>query len=187
MLVGAAMSLGALVGCSAEPAKDASGSSTPSATSGASEQQSSSASTSVAPTAPVYPDAATKNDLAGQEAFVRHWFDAYNYAWQTGDLGPVRALSEAEQSNDALWRPVEELYGSGGRQVGGGYEVIDVVQFPASPEGISSPTVTTVWHEGIEYDADGRTSTVAAVPAETLGMTLVYRSDRWHFFGFGTL
>jgi hypothetical protein len=65
---------------------------------------------------PQLPAAAKENTKAGFEAFTQYWFDTVTYALETGDTGPLRAVSkpdckicngfaeEAQKSNsDGKW------------------------------------------------------------------------------------
>jgi hypothetical protein len=42
---------------------------------------------------PKYPEAAKAKTKAGQKAFIEYWFKTYNYAFDTGDIKPIQAVS----------------------------------------------------------------------------------------------
>jgi hypothetical protein len=42
---------------------------------------------------PVLPEAASEKSKAGLEAFAKHWYALLNYAFETGDLEPVKAVT----------------------------------------------------------------------------------------------
>ena len=45
---------------------------------------------------PVMPALAKEKSEAGQKAFIKYWLETYNYAFDSGDVGPLRAASASD-------------------------------------------------------------------------------------------
>ncbi|MCC3291902.1 MULTISPECIES: DUF6318 family protein [unclassified Arthrobacter] len=45
---------------------------------------------------PVMPEEAKVQSKEGLEAFARYWYEAANYGYETGDVGPVQAISSPD-------------------------------------------------------------------------------------------
>lgn len=179
--IAVAVSFVALAGCSGESTEQRSGSTTASATSSAAGQQ---PSLSVVPSVPVYPEAATENDLAGQEAFVRHWFDAYNFGRRTGDTSVVKEISAPTEKNLMLWERVDRIYAASGKLEGNQYHLLDTVRAPADDEGLAHVTVTVKLDPGVEVAADGARTAVDGDEQQVFSMAIYRDGGRWKMLGF---
>jgi len=74
--------------------------------------------TSPTPPAPTLPALATQDSAPGAESFARFWLTALDYAYQTGNTKPFRALG-ACRGCIALADGIDKTYSSGGRIEGG--------------------------------------------------------------------
>lgn len=179
-----------LAGCSGQPdspstvAPATARATTPSATTSSSPTSMAAAT----PTPPALPDAATRNDEAGQLAFIEHWWDLYNYAYATGDPGPLMAISDASKSsNSALAADVKRVHSEGRHVEGGGYRVVQTVRLPLDELGVTLPTVTVQRDAGVIVTADGKRESFPAGPPEGIGMALVWDRDHWQMHELGNL
>lgn len=113
-----------LAGCGDDPVPPAPSPSTPRATVSPSP---------TGPVAPVLPDAARANTPEGAEAFVRHWFEALTYAIQTGDTGPADAMAAKPcKACRGISERIHSIYDPGGRISGGGWNIVDLGEYPNS-------------------------------------------------------
>lgn len=85
------------------------------------------------PVAPVLPEAAQANTPEGAEAFVRHWFEALTYAIHTGDTGPADSLAAKPcKACRGISQRIHGIYDVGGRISGGGWNIVDLGEYPNS-------------------------------------------------------
>ncbi|MCC9068872.1 DUF6318 family protein [Arthrobacter cryoconiti] len=69
---------------------------------------------------PVLPDAAKEFSKAGLEEFARYWYSTLTYAYETGDSGPMMAITDpACMSCEKVKKTVSSAYANGGWLVGG--------------------------------------------------------------------
>ncbi len=142
----------------------------------------------VRPTPPPLPQAATRNDDAGQQAFIRYWFDLYNYAIATGDTGPVKAASRPDSvSTQKMTKQVEDVYGGGGHAEGNEFFVIEAVTVPPDEDGLTAPTVTYGHEAGTEVYGDGRVKSVPRQDRVDWAMFIRFKDGRWTFLDFTRL
>lgn len=72
------------------------------------------------PTKPVLPELAKRHSQAGARAFIEHYVEALNYAFEHNDPSPLRSVSSANCGVcDDLVAAVETLKRRGGEQTGG--------------------------------------------------------------------
>lgn len=86
---------------------------------------------------PEMPEIAREKSKEGLEAFARHFYELVNYAYQTGDLEPLRAISAPDcvACNFAI-NQVQIGYEDSDWIVGGQLEIGAIVsEFVESPEG----------------------------------------------------
>jgi len=177
-----ALALAALAGCTGSEPRTPS----PSSSTASSPSTSPSAPSATESAPPELPEAATTGDAAGAEAFVKHWVDALNYAYQTGDTEPLRAISESGcQTCSDLSDEIEERRCSG-KRLEGGLAVVDLVRSPPPEKGIVSVSAQLTQAEGQLVADDGSTETVAAEPPSNLGFVAAFEEGRWMLAGIGT-
>lgn len=132
---------GMLAGCSEDPSD---GSDRPTSSATPSTPSESTTAASGEPTPPPLPDAATRGGRKGAEAFLRHYWELVNYAQETGDTAPLRAVQAdgcdgCNGGND--W--IEKVYAEGGRIEGGHYTVraADAHKTPSRTGWLAGATV----------------------------------------------
>ena len=94
-----------------------------------------SGTTSSTPTlaAPVPDPRISERTAAGAEAAVRHYFEALDYAFATGDVAPLRAISDAGcVSCSGEIARITDIYSRGGRFVGGRTIVLSLQSSPVA-------------------------------------------------------
>ncbi|MFC9333588.1 DUF6318 family protein [Arthrobacter sp. NPDC057009] len=75
---------------------------------------------------PVKPPLADKNTKEGLEAFTKYWYELMGYAYETGDLKPVDAVTAATCASCVRVRPTILSWNSDGRWIeGGAFEIFD--------------------------------------------------------------
>jgi len=115
-LAGIAAGTTLLAGCTGD---DASADPSPDKTSSSSEPAEETTEPDV--DAPELPEAATEQTYEGAEAFVAHFIETFNYAQVSGDVEPMRAISDPGCSSCIdLADLIEETYEAGGSSTGGG-------------------------------------------------------------------
>lgn len=137
------------------------------------------------PVLPEYPETATHNDAAGQEAFVRHWFDVYNYGTLTGDTAPVKALSQVDELNAVLWDPIDAVYARGGHLTGNTYTVERVVAGPIQPDGSATAELSISLAPGVETGPSGAETPLDSGEVKTYSVSLQFDNQRWRFIAAG--
>ena len=133
---------------------------------------------------PVMPEAAKAETKEGLEAFAKYWYALMNYAYETGNLEPIRALAAPASSCamcDKIFPGVEK-WNSEGRWVEGARIEVHALQtkFTRTPAGEYQVAVQSQQHAGTLRNAD---STVGQTVEETsmLGDLLVAKfvSGEW--------
>lgn len=146
-----------------------------------------SSATSSPPVAvPQLPEAATVGDAAGAEAFVRHWVDVLNYAYQTGDTAPLDAITLPDcELCEGSAADIENVYRSGGL-LEGGVVTVDLVRSPP-PDADGTVIVSTRYAQAdlINVSEDGIRETLPGFPAENAGFVLDYVDGSWFVVGVG--
>lgn len=75
---------------------------------------------------PVKPALADKNTKEGLEAFTKYWYALMGYAYETGNLKPVDAITAATCASCVRVRPTIESWNAQGRWIeGGAFEIFD--------------------------------------------------------------
>lgn len=125
---------------------------------------------------PVMPEAAKAETKEGLEAFAKYWYALMNYAYETGNLEPIRALSAPASSCamcDKIF-PAVEKWNSEGRWVEGASIEVHALQtkFTKTNAGEYQVAVQSQQRAGTLRNAD---STVGQTVQETsmLGDLLV--------------
>lgn len=133
---------------------------------------------------PVMPEAAKAETKEGLEAFAKYWYALMNYAYETGNLEPIRALA-APGSSCAMCEkifPAVEKWNIEGRWVEGARIEVHALQtkFTQTPAGEYQVAVQSQQRAGTLRNAD---STVGQTVQETsmLGDLLVAKfiSGAW--------
>ena len=106
---------------------------------------------------PVMPEEAKVQSKEGLEAFARHWYDLVNYGYETGDVGPVEAISgPACVVCDTFYRIIDAGF-SGDDWIAGGEIVIQSVHsdFVPSEAGRYQVLVQIVQNPSTFLDPSG--------------------------------
>ena len=114
---------------------------------------------------PVLPEAAKAETKEGLEAFARYWYAALNYAYQTGDFGPLDAITGPGCRMCAKVRPGIVEWNSEGRWIAGGLVVVKgaFTEFVKTAEGHYQVTTQLEQPGGSLHRADA--SIEESVPA----------------------
>lgn len=77
---------------------------------------------------PVLPEAAKAETKEGLEAFARYWYSLLNYAYETGDLSLIKAISSSTCALCGKVFPGIEKWNAGGRWIVGATLTVHAVQ-----------------------------------------------------------
>ena len=109
--------------------------------------------------APEQPAEMTKGDEAGAEATARYYLKASAYAWNTGDTGPLKSISEEDCTycQNAITK-VEEFYAHGYWGTGGDNDVTETQIVERLENSEYGPGAYAVQLRFDEHLAEGYTS-----------------------------
>jgi hypothetical protein len=131
---------------------------------------------------PVKPPLADEFSKEGLEAFARYWYSTLSYAYETGDMGPLEAVTDPGCQTCAKVKDSVVPWHSEGRWTVGGLLVVEAAQstFKETPEG-EYQVILIVHQEPITYyRADG---TVAETKPATAPITDIlvgpYTDGKW--------
>ncbi|WP_336710840.1 DUF6318 family protein [Arthrobacter sp. USHLN218] len=105
---------------------------------------------------PKMPEEARERTKAGLEAFTRYWYDLLNYAYESGDVSPIREITETscKRCGD-ITQNIEEWHENGRWQVGGTVEIDGTgTEFVSNSAGQFHVSVQLA-AEGIRYYTSG--------------------------------
>lgn len=176
----AIMALWSLSGCSRETASAPSAATQPSLTS---VTTSPSPTPGSPPDKPVMPQQAKSPDDAGQEAFIRYWYSAFDYAIATGDTEPMLSASTDDCGCDTMVGEIDRIYKSGGNVEGALHKTITTDNYPLYENRIAVPRVEIQQASGVGVFPDG---TREDYPEDhsTFTMGLIYEDGNWRFHSF---
>jgi hypothetical protein len=132
---------------------------------------------------PVLPEVAKTETKEGLEAFAQYWYSTLSYAYETGDLGPLSAVTGPGCANcDAAEKIITNWY-VGGRWLEGGKIITPAVEtsFKVAADG-NYQVITQVQQSQLRaYKPDGSTSDTV-VPASDVAQIFMatYSPDGWH-------
>ncbi|WP_157374925.1 DUF6318 family protein [Arthrobacter alpinus] len=114
---------------------------------------------------PVLPEKAREFSKEGLEAFARHWYSTLGYAYETGDLAPMTAITDPGCKTCAGAKTsITTIYGDGGWIVGAKVTIdSSTSNFAVVPDGTYQAIVWVQQEAGTTYLADG--SSLAPKPA----------------------
>lgn len=140
-----------------------------------------------APEPPALPSEATTPDAAGAAAFVRHWFDLVNYAYATGDTGPLVSASDTRcETCSSFIDSIESQYSSGGSFTGGAISVLDAVAPEPDPHAPSLVTSLYSQEAIAAVSSEGEvTAETPAEPSTTIAFYVARNADAWVAFEIG--
>lgn len=131
---------------------------------------------------PVLPAEAKRRTKEGLEAFARFWYSTLSYAYETGDTGPMEAVSEAGCRSCGRVKEVVEGWHSGGRWLEGGRMTVLAAQsefVETAPDEYQ--VILMVRQEPISYYNPDRTLNEASEADPAIGDILVakYAGGAW--------
>ncbi len=105
---------------------------------------------------PVLPEAAKEFSKEGLMAFAEYWFSTLGYVFETGDSGPMMAITEPDCKTCAyVNEPLAKTYSEGGWVVGGQMEVAQTISyFTQISEGLYQAQVEVLQIQVVYYNAD---------------------------------
>lgn len=137
--------------------------------------------------APEMPNEAAEASAAGAEAWVRHWIDLLNYAYDTGDTEPLAALSPSVcKVCSGTISDINEIYGAGGRLEGAEMVPSRVLSPPPDARNLVAVGVTFTEAASIRVNADGSRTEEPATAETEVGFVLVHENGAWQLRGIGT-
>jgi hypothetical protein len=105
---------------------------------------------------PILPAAARQPTPAGAQAFARHFFAVYNYAFWTGDSKPLEAISDKDCIYcKSVVSGVSAMKKKGNRVIGGRLEVTTAVAAPGVPDNGLLVNLVLQQEEGRTLSASG--------------------------------
>lgn len=131
---------------------------------------------------PVLPEAAKAETKEGLEAFAKHWYDLMNYAYETGDLAPVSAVSGPNCASCNKVRDTLVAWNSDGQWIEGGTLAVQSADTKYAKDANGNYQVIVQYQrQAISYHlADG--SVEESSPKTNLLADIVianYESGRW--------
>ena len=109
--------------------------------------------------APDKPAEMSKGDEAGAEATARYYLKAYSYAWNTGDTGPLKSISDENcQFCKSESSRIDEFYAHGYWAAKGYTDVLQTQAIEKLPESEYGPDAYAVQFRIDEHLAEGYTS-----------------------------
>ncbi|MBB6404268.1 DUF6318 family protein [Arthrobacter sp. AZCC_0090] len=131
---------------------------------------------------PVLPEAAKANSKEGVEAFARYWYDLLNYGFETGQLGPIREVTNSTCAMCGKVFPGIEKWSSNGRWIVGSEIQVQAVtsKFAATVSGEYQVAVQSQQSAGTLHNADGSVGQSVAASG-VLGDLVIarYVDGRW--------
>ena len=128
---------------------------------------------------PVLPEAAKAETKEGLEAFARYWYALLNYAYETGDLAPVEAVSSQTCALCGEVFPGIERWNTDGRWIVGATITVHAVQstFVRTETGDFQIAIQSQQASGSLKNPDG-TEAQTVTESGMLGDILVARHEK---------
>jgi Family of unknown function (DUF6318) len=106
---------------------------------------------------PVKPPLADEFSKEGLEAFAKYWYSTLSYAYETGDMAPLEAITDPGCQTCAKVKASVVPWHSEGRWTVGGGLVVEAAQstFTETPEGEYQAIVIVHQEQITYYKADG--------------------------------
>jgi hypothetical protein len=95
---------------------------------------------------PVKPPLADKNSKEGLEAFAKYWYKLINYAYETGNLKPVNAITSPTCASCNRVRPTIETWNHDGKWIEGGALQIFNATTKFAPDANGNQQVFVQYH-----------------------------------------
>jgi hypothetical protein len=131
---------------------------------------------------PVLPEVAKTETKEGLEAFVRYWYATLSYAYETGDLSSLVAVTAPGCANCEAAEKVVSNWYSDGRWLEGGTIQTPAIEtsFKMAPDGNYQVVVQVRQSELRAYKAD-RTASNTVIPATDVAQIFLakHSSEGW--------
>lgn len=132
---------------------------------------------------PVLPEEAKAETKEGLLAFARYWFAQLNYAYETGDVKGLNAITSPScEFCSKLTEKLTSSYSQGTWIAGGRIKTPSVNSTYVLDKSGKFQVVVQVQQEQIDYHAAGTSNFRSPTPASDTGsvMLVVYVSGAWH-------
>jgi len=135
--------------------------------------------------APPLPELATRQTPEGAVAFTEWWFATLNYAYATGDTGPLRGGSVAGCGSCESLADTIDVTVSGGGEISGGLVALSQVFAPPSQSDLARVEVFVAIDqaEGAFVQPDGSEVAIPATTARPATMQVLWTQDKWEAAG----
>ena len=134
--------------------------------------------------APDKPAEMTKGDEAGAEATARYYLNLGSYAWNTGDTGPLKSISDADCVYcRSEYTHIDEFYAHGYWATKGYTDVLQTQAIEKLPESEHGPDAYAVQFRIDEHVAEGYTSNgfqQAEVYSTIVQLHVRWDGTAWH-------
>ncbi|WP_262103720.1 DUF6318 family protein [Arthrobacter sp. Marseille-P9274] len=116
---------------------------------------------------PKMPKDAKEKTHAGLESFARHWYALLNYAYESGDVEPIRAITSAKCARcEEVFKGIEDWNMAKSWTVGGRVEVLEVsTNFTANSSEIYQLPVQIRHSAAVNYEGGTKVSNDPATAA----------------------
>jgi hypothetical protein len=128
---------------------------------------------------------AAKPTAASAEAFVKYFWDVYNFAYETLDTDPLQQISTTScKFCESTLNEVSALKQAGKHITGGGIQLETVVAPPGDPTNGVIVTMVLNQMQGQTLNADGTvSSTIHPVNNMRSEVALRWRESHWFVYG----
>ncbi|MBP3043826.1 hypothetical protein KKR91_04295 [Arthrobacter jiangjiafuii] len=132
---------------------------------------------------PVMPELAKQESKEGLEAFARHWYALINYGYETGEAGPVKAVSGESCNICANYYPQLETAFVDDDWMGGGQVETRSVKsdFVVTPEG-RYQVLIQISQQSMDFYSPGEYLGTREISSLDLGVQMIeatYRDGEW--------
>lgn len=131
---------------------------------------------------PVLPEAAKAETKEGLEAFAKHWYSTLTYAYETGDMAPLEAITEDTCNSCVRVKEVVSGWHSEGRWLAGGKMIVEGVTSDFNRDSAGRYQVLIqVRQEPLSYYRADKVLDEKAQPAPAVGDIMIahFRAGAW--------
>ena len=131
---------------------------------------------------PVLPEAARAETKEGLEAFAKYWYSTLTYAYETGDMAPLEAITEDTCNSCVRVKEVVNGWHSEGRWLAGGKMIIEGMTSDFKPDsGGGYQVLIQVRQEPLSYYRADKVLDERAQPSPAVGDIMIahFRAGAW--------
>ncbi|MBT2521034.1 DUF6318 family protein [Arthrobacter sp. ISL-28] len=132
---------------------------------------------------PVKPALADKNSKEGLEAFAKYWYSLLNYAFETGNLAPVKSVTDASCAMCSKIFPGVVKWNSKGKWVEGAAIKVHAAQskFVETLPGQFQVAIQSQQGAGVLRNADGSVGQIVTDSGMLADLMIAkHASGKWH-------